>query len=270
MAVIYAEDWTAGNSLFTSVDFYDRVSDGVDPLYPHIRTAELVFIRSGRLDYQDDVSDYSVAGVWIKGPGALTGGGVGSFSGPGFWDGTVGCIECLYHPTVESLHPDNNVYCPLLALATPTGFPGFLGVAVDLDALEFYIDQRTESGTTSEVVTGAAMPVAGEEYKVRMGWQCGTYDSGTNTHAADGFLRVWINDALMYEATNISLFITKNTVPVNRVDSVQFGAAGLLGPQSYFTIQDSACAAASTHRFGSGGTEYPLFFDTITFRENAS
>ena len=271
MAEIYAEDWTPGNSLFTATDTYNRPVHGVDPLYPYIRGAEEATIRAGMLDYQDFVEDYSVCGVWIKGPGGSSGGGAGDYSGAGFWDGDQGCIECTYHPTTDSLDPDNNVYCPLIQVASPTGVPNLVGVACDLDGGFLEATHRTEAypAGVTEQIDGAPMPVAGEEYKVRLGWQCGTYDSGGNTHAADGFMRVWINDVLIYEALDISLHMTKSSNPVNMIDSVQFGYFGLLGPMEYFTIQDSECADTSSAQFRSGGTEYPLFFDQITFKEGA-
>jgi hypothetical protein len=111
------------------------------------------------------------------------------------------------------------------------------------------------------------MPVAGEEYKVRLGWQCGTYDSGSNTHAADGFMKVWINDVLIYHAEDISLHLTKTSVPVNMVDSVQFGYFGLLGPMSSFTIGDAACAPVSPVQFHSGGASCPTPWFRLTLRD---
>jgi hypothetical protein len=267
MATIYAEDWTPGNSLFTATDTYNRPVHGTDPLYPYIRGAEEVTIRAGRLDYQDFVADYSVAGVWIKGPGPSNGGGAGDYSIAGFWDGDHGCIECTYHPTTASLHPDNNIYCPLIQLASPSGVPNLCGVAADLSGGFLEATHRTEAfpGGLTEQIDGAPMPVAGAEYKVRLGWQCGTYNG--SVHAADGFMKVWINDELIYHAADISLHLTKSSVPVNMVDSVQFGYFGLLGPMASFTIADAACADVSPVRFVSGGASTPTPWIRLTLRD---
>lgn len=267
MAEIDAEDWAAGNSLFTSVDSYDKTSDGADPLYPFMRASEEVTIRAGMLDYKDLVEDYVIAGVWVKGMGPSNGGGAGLYSVAGFWDGDHGCIEALYHPTADSLDPDNNVYCPLIQVASPSGVPNLVGVAVDLDGQFLEATHRTEafpSGLT-EQIDGAPMPVAGQPYKVRLGWQCGTYNG--SVHAADGFMKVWINDELIYHAINISLFMTKSSSPVNMIDGAQFGYFGLLGPLEYFTINDAVCPAVSSLQFDSGGASIPTPWIRLTLRD---
>lgn len=272
MAVIYAEDWSAGDSLFTSISPYNRPTDGTDPLYPYIRGAELVKIVAGRLDHDPAAGGvfetYQQAGVWIKGAGALTGGGSGIYSGSGFWDGTVGCVTCIYHPTTASLAEAGlgGVHAPLIVIANPNaGIRLAVDAALDDQFLTVYHVNNGSHAYSVDVI-GASMPVAGESYTVRLGWRCGTYNEDTGIPAADGVVRVWINDELMYEATNISLVLADATIPGNRIDSVLFGYYGLLGPQSSFTINDSTCPPVSPLVFKSGVTERPLIWMEHTLR----
>lgn len=276
MATIYAENWVAGNSLFSSIYRYDKPTDGADPLYPFMYSAEGVYINGfGMLDknpaHTGEFETYQQAGVWIKGAGGLTGGGIGIFAGSGFWDGTVGCIECLYHPTTESLLGEGvggvqGNHCPLISVTNPNASVRMgVDASIEDQTLTVYHD-NDGSHASSVVLVGAPMPVAGQLYKVRIGWQCGTYNVGLDTADPDGFMRVWINDALAYEATLISLVLSYFTSPANRIDSVLFGYMGLLGPQSYFTISDSACAPISPLVFRSGGTEYPVAWMEHTLR----
>lgn len=269
MAVIYSEDWAAGLSLFTSVNPYNRPTHGTDVNYPHIRGAEGITIRAGMLDYRTAVEDYSIAGVWIKGPGPSNGGGAGVYATSGFWNGDHGHIEALYHPTTDSLDPDNNVYCPLIGLSDPNGTPNVVGVSLDIEGQFLEVQHRTEAWPSGffEQIDGAPMPVAGQPYHVRISWQCGTYNAGTNTHAADGFLKVWINDELIYHAINISLYVTKLTSPVNMVDGVQFGYFGLLGPLESFGINDSEFVEASASQFRSGVASNPTPWIRLTLRD---
>lgn len=271
MAIIYTEDWSSGNSLFNTVYTYERYNEGVDPLYPNLYRTEGVYVNGdGRLDanpaWVGPFQEYSTAGIWVKGMGALTRDG-----DPGFWDGTVGCIQCLYYPTTESLGENGGANgCPLLAVTTPAGFQ-ILYVYADLYDQEIEVGHRNEGSHPFTVdLIGAPMPVAGEAYLVRIGWQCGTFDPVLEVTAADGFVRVWINDELAYEATDISLYLSYPDVPLvgapNLIDSVEFGFAGLLGPLDNFTIRDSACAPISPLVFKSGVTERPLIWMEHTLR----
>lgn len=272
MALIYEEDWSAGDSLFTSVSPYNRPTHGTDPLYPYIRSAELVKIVSGKLDHDPAATGlyetYQQAGVWIKGAGSLNGGGPGIHGGAGFWDGTVGCVECTYHPTTDSIAEAgaDGIHAPLIVVASPNA--GIrLGVDAAIDDQFLTVYHVNDGSHAYDVdVTGALMPVAGHAYKVRLGWQCGTYDEFLGEAAPDGFVRVWINDELMYEATNISLLLSGQTDPGNRIDSVLFGYYGLVGPQASFTINDSACPPISPVVFKSGVTECPLIWMEHTLR----
>lgn len=265
MAVIYAEDWTPGSSLFQTVYYYQKSVNGADPLYPFMDTSEGCCVNGdGRLDknpaFVGPFQDYSTAGIWIKDAGLLTG-----FGDPGYWDGQQGCVECLYYPTVDSLA--DLLDAPLITVSLDGS--GQVSISANLIDQSLVTVARVDApgAVVEATLTGAPMPVAGEPYKVRLGWQCGTYDFDAGTVAPDGFLKAWINDELVYEGTDLAIHLNWNTVPANRIHDVSFGFAGLLGPLDYFTINDSACAALAPLPFKSGGTEYPLAWMEITRKE---
>jgi hypothetical protein len=274
MAIPYFEDWAAGNSTFSSMYRYDKPPEAADPLYPFIRAAEGVYINGdGRLDknpaYTGPFQTYQQAGIWFKGMGPLTSAGSGANGGAGFWDGTVGCIQCTYYPTTESLAEIEALgdYCPVLMVGTPQLGQSLIGASIHLEQGEMLVEQSNDGSHPGETeVTGVAMPVAGEPYVVRMGWQCGTYDEDTGTALPDGFLRIHINGELMYEAVNISLLLSFLTVPGNLITSVLFGLAGLLGPLDQFTISDSACVDAQAIQFKSGMLSTPLAWSKILLK----
>ena len=114
--VMYTQDWAAGNSLFTSMASYEQATDGVDPLYPETQTAVDVTVTGGKLDWNGVDDDYQSAGLDIGLLGTLEGGGIGSYSGPGWWDGTVGYVLCTYTPNALALAGSS--YSPLVTLYT--------------------------------------------------------------------------------------------------------------------------------------------------------
>ena len=75
----------------------------------------------------------------------------------------------------------------------------------------------------------------------RLSWQCGTYNAGTDEHAADGYLRVMRDGVAIYNAENLPLYMTFSTDPVDLIDGVAFGYFGLLGALD--DIEISMCAA---------------------------
>jgi hypothetical protein len=146
-----------------------------------------------------------------------------------------------------------------------------IGVRVNLEDQTITIRHNNEGEHDySVVVTGAVMPVAGQVYKVRLEWQCGTFEPVSEITSPDGFARLYINDELMYEAIEISLFLgypwVYNVSPPNLVYGVSFGYAGLLGPLDHFTVSSSLCSVADTIRFRSGGTEFPVIWMEHTLR----
>lgn len=277
MAIIYQEDFSPGTSVFDTMYLYQQDIDGVDPLYPFIEYAEGVYLNGdGFLDhdpaYTGEFETYQQAGIWIKGAGPSNGGGPGVYGGPGFWNGTTGWIEALYHPTTLSLTEltEPFVTAPTVQVMNPNGFT-LIAVNFQLeDALLMVTHENEGSHDITVSVPGAPMPVAGEPFLVRVAWQCGTWDAGPGEALPDGYVRVYINETLAYEAIDISLFLAAVTVPVNMIDGAAFGYFGLLGPLEYFLINDEAYVVAEALQFRSGGTEYPLFFSTITFKDTSS
>jgi len=248
MAMIYEEDWAAGTSLFDTMYRYDLDDDGPDSLYPYMFSAEGVYLNGdGYLDknpaYTGPFEDYQSAGIWVKGMGSLDTDGVIGVGG--FWNADKGCIEVTYIPTTTSLgeHSGGN-YDPLLALVDPLGL-GVLRVDIDLGADEIIVHYQCEGPDVDATIPDVTMPVAGEPYVVRMEWQCGTMDLVEEVTAADGFIRVWINDILIYEAVDVTLFVRypntyMDSLP-NLADGATFGYAGLLGPLVDFHIEDTLC-----------------------------
>lgn len=262
MSLIYREDWAPGNSLFTSMYYYDWNIEGDDPLYLFMYQAEGVYINGdGRLDknpaFTGPFQDYQTAGIWLEAPV--------TFGDNGFWDGQQGNIEVLYYPTTTSLTQNAGNTCPL-AWVTDTFATGW-SVEANLDDAYLRIFIRLKTGFIDHQLTGAPMPVAGEPYKVRVSWTCGTYDFDTDTVADDGFLRLWVNDELIYEAENIRSQIDLTTTPANQITDVRFAFAGLLGPLDYFEIRDDIGEAVVLPEFRSGVTERPQAWIEITRKE---
>lgn len=270
----YTEDWAAGNSYFDTFYRYDKPPETADPLYPFIRASEGVYINGdGRLDknpaYTGPFETYQQAGIWFKGMGPLNGGGPGAFSDDGFWAGSVGCIQATYYPTTESLAEMEAFgdFCPLVAVVTPQLGQTMIGAGINVETGQMFVDQQNDGSHTGDItVDGVSMPVAGEPYTVRMGWQVGTFDEMSATAAADGFLRISINGQLMYEAVDISLLLNYQTTPGNLIDGVTFGLAGLLGPLDTFTINDSACSTVSPLIFQSGRVSFPVAWSKILLK----
>lgn len=277
MAIVYREDWSSGTSVFDTIYNYQRDTDGPDALYPYINVAEGVYLNGdGFLDhdpaYTGEFETYQQAGVWIKGPGALNGGGPGGYADDGFWNGQTGWIEALYHPTTLSLTElqEEFVTAPVIQVVDPFGF-NLIAVQYQLEDALLMVTHINDGSHADEVsVPGAPMPVADEPFLVRVTWQCGTWDDDLVEALPDGYVRVYVNETLAYEATDISLRLAPLTNPVNLVDGATFGYFGLLGPLEYFVIHDDAYVLSEALQFRSGGTEYPLFFSTITFKDTSS
>ncbi len=274
MATVFSEDWSPGNSLFSSTAEYDRevALDPEDPLYPFMWGSYFTYINDdGMLDFNPAHSDppdtnYDAAGVWIKGFGSENPEG---FVGSGYFDANEGCIQAAYYPSDDSMTgPDAAQFeCALITLADEEGFPN-MGVSVDMNSNAIVVYQPTFSTHDAIVnVVGAPMPVSGEPYIVRLGWQCGTGPQAINE---DGFLRVWINGELIYEAVDMDLNLDQAFGPIdppNRIDSLLLGYYGLLGPLDSVTVSDSACVDESPVVFRSGRTSSPLVWSEILLKE---
>lgn len=229
MPVVYSQDWSAGNSTFSTTYAYDRVPDGTDPLYPEMWAATDVNVSGGRV-------------VW---------GGVGNYDAAGCvfrdlsFDGTEGYIEVEYTPNSDVLanSGDGLFYVNLIRTHPLLGFPtmywgmtpqGSQGAPFDWDigVLDFNTDNYDATYT-------AAAPtfVAGTPYIFKMSWKCGTpTGSPFSSVADDGFVRFYLDGVLVYEITGYAVFI----------DDAQANAVGYVGLPSDVTNE-------GTGLFGSMG-----------------
>lgn len=226
MAIIYTQNWSAGNSLFTSMAHYDRSAHGVDPLYPEIREAEDVTVDAGHLTWVETGSlyDWQLAGIALN--------GFPTFNGEG------GQIICDYTPTIDSLDEPND-YDPLIVVN-----PGNAGT---LGAIQWYWD-RVDGEFEIQILSWLGPPgdifttvpynfVAGTTYNLRVCWRCGTHAPDFSTMDPDGYVRLYVNDVLVFEVTDYYLSIGIN----NMVTDVWFGHTGLLGHLDNIVFDDESC-----------------------------
>jgi hypothetical protein len=265
MAIPYTQDWSAGNSTFTSVNSYTQSGNGVDPVYPEMKAAEVVTITGGKLDWNGTASDYQSAGIWVAKMGTLSGGGIGQYSGSGFWSGNQGYIECTYVPNATSLAVLLNA--PLITIPAPAGLSSYMQLSYNVSGGQLELSYLADSGGVSfDPVATSALPSAGVPYKVKLEWQLGTWN-GTD-HDPDGFVKVYINDQLERSDTGIDLYFTYNSSPEDKIDGVWFGYLGLLGTLDDITISDSIAATPPpvvppTQRAG-----YVLFSNDIVEKQS--
>jgi hypothetical protein len=245
MAIPYTQDWALGNSTFTSMNVYERTTHGTDALYPNIRHAENVTVSSGRLDWNGSSASYQDAGVGFDGMGSLSGGGAGQYAGSGFWDGTTGYVECTYYPNSTSTDSNVVAYAPLITIANPSGVGMSLMAAADQwnGVVEVY-RLRLGSVGSNYAATGAPLPSAGSPYKVKLCWQCSTPSGGGRL--SDGWVRLYINDALEYDETGIAFYHTQNTSPEDLITRVHFGYDGLVGALDDITVAAVSCSSVVT------------------------
>jgi hypothetical protein len=240
MAIDFSVDTTSG--AFSSLPdyFFDKSSDGADPNYPFLQISDGGAVSGGLFDLEAGYpGDYVSAGYWWKGFGSLNGGGAGSYSTGGFVDGNgPKHIEVLYHPTTQSI-ADHAVSAALLMwIPTPTAIgSGFLSVLWYESTGELELQYNTETGFVVDTFTGTG-PVAGSPYKVKVEWQCGTFN-GVD-HDPDGYIKLYINDVLERSSTNIPLYLTYNTNPTNLFNGVAVGFSSMIGPWESLEVADAS------------------------------
>lgn len=231
MAIVYQQpSWANGNSLFTSVDVYDRAIDGIDPLYPEIEHGESVTIDGGRLDWNGTFGDYASSAV--------------TFQGYPTFDGQAGSVTARYRPNATSLADiASSGSAPLITLARNDVIAQ---LTLLWDGADISLDYQFIGGTDFQSTPFTF--AADTDYVVRLCWSCGTptLDSGfIDTAAEDGWIRVYINGTLVLAVEDISLYIDDGTLTggsgVNRVGSVWFGYAGLLGELDQISFNDESC-----------------------------
>lgn len=240
MAIPHNRVFTAGNSTFTATDVYERSANGVDPLYPEMFEAEGVTVTANRVTWSTTYADWQSTGFVMEGMGSLAGGGVGSYAGTNFWDGTRGCIDCSYWPSAASLNGTN--YNPLIWLADPGLVTQLILWGYDQASGDMQIRYATEGGIVDIFFAPAVTPANGVEFLCQMEWECGTYDEVTDTHAADGHITLTVNGTQVYSATNISLYLTYFSSPPDRINAVGIGYFGLVGAVEEVNVRAILCS----------------------------
>ncbi len=240
MAADYTQDWSLGNSTFTSVNEYDRGANGVDPLYPEMWTADYVTVSGGQLVKTGAVAGWDGVGIVLK------------FSGR---DGQQGSIKVRFTPNssvMQSTSPGlfyiplieifaNNAARNLTFALDPAGSRG-QPFNWDLQARNRNTNAQDSSGT------GLAAPtfVAGQEYEFKVCWKCGTYNGVTT--ANDGYVRWYLDGVLIHELTDFPFVVEAlNANALTFVglaaDTVNSGG-GLFGTMGAVTVSDRECGSS--------------------------
>lgn len=232
MATVLSELWTAGNSLFTSVDVYDLVPDGADPLYPFMLSAEGVTINgSGKLDWKGVHGDYQTSGVWLRGFGPLA---------LGYWDASKGSVQSTYRPNATAIAAMS--YAPLIDFPRHGGVgPEPLLIDADIDIAAIHIEA---GGWTEDIDEDVPFTFAADtDYTIKACWKCGTVVGDFDDVLADGYLRVFVNNVLILERTDFALYFSTDQPTPNALDGIWLGYYGLLGENSGVILRDSECSA---------------------------
>jgi hypothetical protein len=273
MAVLFRIDTSPGAS--SAIEgggdfFYERPVDGAIAAYPSVYIADALAIVSSRFALNTaSPSDWQTCGMWLNPIGSTPGGGVGGFAASDFLNlgQAAGAfyLEAVFHPTSQSLADIN--YAPLIWLTAPNSDP-LLGVFIDdpggAPALEVYRQLYFGDGSPywSELnpdftTPPELQPADGTPYKVRLEWQCGTYNG--STHAFDGWFKLYINDTLVTEQSGLRLNLEFSTNPVDMVGWAAVGFDGTLGPWDYFEI------GSIEEEVDDGGCEDPTIYYSQDF-----
>jgi hypothetical protein len=247
MATVYTQNWTAGNSLFTSMEHYDRVSDGVDSLYPEIESSEAVTVTGGRLDWNPLYGDYVSAGIDLKGFPALSAG-----------NGEAGFVTCRYKPNATSL--SENVYAPLIILLSSGSFA--IDVTLDAYGAPFlYIYASDWNGTDWEPDVPYTF-VADTEYVITLCWKCQSADG-----VEDGYIKLLINGEVVAEVTDFAWYFDSGAV-----DEVFFGYYGLLGALDQIEFNDEEFVEAGPPPLVNAGPDQIIQWpvDTVSLTGTAT
>ncbi len=233
MAVVYTENFAAGNSTFSNQNVYDTPdspnagSDPYDPVYPEIVAAESVRVIGGKLDWNGTYGDYSSSGIVIK------------TATP--WDGSYAYMRWTYTPNATSL---------ALSYAMPV-IP--LGASNDY-VIQVMIEDAGQNIEITPYNVWDATPEgnaaynfqAGVEYRFYLKWKCGTVVGDFDDVLTDGWLQLYVNEVLVHERLNISLYVDYNNN--NFVDKAWIGYYGLFGALSYLefgTLSGSSSPSTS-------------------------
>jgi len=256
MAVVYSENWSAGNSTFDAGNTYDRSGDGNDPLYPTIKIAEAVTIStiagSPRLTW-NGFADWNDTAVVFDDALGDPGNGYPANASSFTFNGQVGKISCRYRPDATSLAV--NTFAPLIVIPERGGFSDNWFLAWDAANGWFEIDLATWGfaipDVNDTVVWGGY--TADTDYTHTICWKCGTPVGDFADVTADGYFRFYINGVLIYEKTDVGLFL--DYANNNLVPQVNFGQFGMLGALDQIVFDDGGCVTPIVGAFiaGKGG-----------------
>ncbi len=215
------------------MDVYERDTDGIDPLYAEINSAEGVTINGdGYLDWSG-YANWETNGIALQGF-------------PSF-NGQDASVTIRYHADAVALSDFSpsgtaNLFTIVETITTEN-------VRVWWGPLEgnasgtvpgIYIElSRWYSASLQERVPW--MPIAGTAYTFRFCWKCGTLQENNFDLAFDGYFRIYINGALFYEVTELDLYVRNNLSAFNMVDEIWVGFFGLLGQVSLIEFNDESC-----------------------------
>jgi hypothetical protein len=259
MAIVYSQSWAAGNSTFDAGNTYDRNGDGEDPLYKEAKIAEAVTIStiagSPRLTW-NGFSDWNDTAWVVEDNLGDPGNGYPTSSSRFTFNGQVGKISCRYRPDATSLSVVS--FAPLIVVPFRGGFSDNWFLAWDRDNGWFEIDLATWGFANPDVNDTVAYGgfSADTDYTLTICWKCGTPDTTPiiGDVASDGYWRFYINGVLIYEKTDVALWLDENNG--NLVPQVNFGQFGMLGALDQIVFNDAGCITpiVGSHVFGTKGT----------------
>jgi hypothetical protein len=274
MPIVYSQDWSAGNSLFTSMNVFERDVEGADPLYPEIHVAEGCTISGGKVVWNGTHGNHQTTGLTMRGF-------------PTF-DGSEGSITATYTPNADCLPggSDELSYVPLIFVMNTEFVETFWLEIYETGGDWFYsLGRRIFGGFTNDYVdVEVTTPfVADTPYTFKVAWKCGTPSGGPpyTSVAADGYLRFYVNDVLVGEFTDVGIWIDENTN--NEVYHVFFatdyygsggGLFGALGDIEFFSGPEEAELEGYTYLWtqlsGPGTATFSdatILDPTVTFDE---
>jgi hypothetical protein len=282
MPILLNETWTNGPGIFSTLAYYDRSSNGTDTAYLYFNEAEGVKVSSGVLtlstglwanagvwggttkytNFHLNTTDYSTGSAWLDTPVYEK---TSSNNRGYYYDASAGYFEVSYTPTAASL--DAALYAPVLAVhSTPSNAGWPIQVNYEHGAPGTVWIEYWQRGLANGYESANYTLTAGQTYVFRAAWKCGTIGSTWTTTAADGYLRLYINDVQVWEATSIKL--TTETILdnplVNKMGGFFVGFHGLLGDVGYFTLANDEFTVSADPP-GESRPGYPLWQSGPTF-----
>jgi hypothetical protein len=255
----YTQDWSAGNSANFVDGTYRRDVNGVDGLYPEFWVANGVNVGSGKLT-PNTTYDPSQQGAGITlAPG--------NADGLGHPDNLIdalsaqqGSVTVKMIPNSLALVPSANglYYAPVVEIFASNALRNLVFVLYSEHAAPFadkgapffweLSARNRNSGVLENFVFGDPAPtfVAGQENTFKVCWKCGTWNGVTTD--LDGYVKWYLDGALVYEELNFPL-VLNNNLSVNNAkhgwialgsDTVNDGG-GMFGEMGEFSISDSEC-----------------------------